>query len=50
MNNYISFDIGGSAIKWSIINLNGEFLEDGKISVPKTIDEFLNLSWIKLMN
>ncbi len=27
MNNYISFDIGGSAVKWSIINLNGEFLD-----------------------
>lgn len=40
MNNYISFDIGGSAIKWSVINLNGEFLEDGKISVQKTIDKF----------
>ena len=40
MNNYISFDIGGSAVKWSIINLNGEFLDNGKISVTKTIDEF----------
>ncbi len=40
MNNYIVFDIGGSSIKWSIINLNGEFLENGKIAVPKTIDEF----------
>ena len=40
MSNYIAFDIGGSAVKWSIINLNGEFLENGKISIPKTIDEF----------
>ena len=27
MGNYISFDIGGSSVKWSVINLNGEFLE-----------------------
>ena len=40
MSNYIAFDIGGSSVKWSIINLNGEFLENGKISIPKTIDEF----------
>ena len=40
MNNYITFDIGGSAVKWSIINLNGDFLENGKIAIPKTIDEF----------
>ena len=40
MSNYIAFDIGGSSVKWSIINLNGEFLENGKISIPKTIEEF----------
>ena len=40
MKNYIAFDIGGSSIKWSIINLNGEFLENGKIDIPKTIDGF----------
>lgn len=40
MSNYIAFDIGGSSVKWSIINLNGEFLENGKISIHKTIEEF----------
>ena len=40
MGNYISFDIGGSSVKWSVINLNGEFLENGKLGIPKTIDEF----------
>ena len=38
MSNYIAFEIGGSSVKWSIINLNGEFLENGKISIPKTIE------------
>ena len=40
MENYIAFDIGGSSIKWSIINLDGDFLDNGKISIQKTVDEF----------
>ncbi|SCJ02199.1 Beta-glucoside kinase [uncultured Clostridium sp.] len=40
MENYIAFDIGGSSIKWSIINLDGDFLENGKISIQKTVDNF----------
>lgn len=40
MNNYIAFDIGGSAVKWAILNDEGKFLESGKILVAENIDEF----------
>lgn len=40
MSNFISFDIGGSSVKWSVISLNGEFIINGKLDISKTIDEF----------
>jgi predicted NBD/HSP70 family sugar kinase len=42
MNNYVAYDIGGSAIKWSLINEAGEILKSGKVGVPKDIDECMN--------
>ena len=42
MNNYMVFDIGGSSIKWSIMNEAGEFLKNDKIYIPKTKEEFFD--------
>ena len=30
MKNFMVFDIGGSSVKWSVININGEFIESNK--------------------
>ena len=40
MDNYIAFDIGGSSVKWAIVNEKGEFLENGKIQIAEEVDEF----------
>ena len=40
MENYMVYDIGGSSVKWSVINKNGEFLKSGKLSVPDNAEEF----------
>ncbi|MEI3335895.1 MAG: ROK family protein [Clostridium sp.] len=42
MSNYIVFDIGGSSIKWSVINDKGEFFKSHKIYIPKTKEEFFD--------
>lgn len=42
MNNYMVFDIGGSSIKWSVINDKGEFFKSDKIYIPKTKEEFFD--------
>lgn len=45
MNNYIVFDIGGSSVKWSIINNLGKIIISDKIDIAKTSEEFFeNLS------
>ena len=36
------FDIGGSAVKWSVINQIGEIFESNKFEVPATKEEFFN--------
>lgn len=46
MDNYMVFDIGGSSVKWSIINIKGNILFSNKINIPKTIEEF----FVKLSN
>jgi glucokinase len=42
MKNLMVFDIGGSAVKWSVIKENGEFVESNKFKVPSNEDEFFN--------
>lgn len=43
MKNYIVYDIGGTAVKWSIINEAGEIIISDKISIAKTVEEFFKL-------
>ncbi|WP_236896033.1 hypothetical protein [Clostridium beijerinckii] len=40
MRKFMAFDIGGSSVKWSVINENGEFIENGKFNVPSDKEEF----------
>lgn len=40
MSNYMVYDIGGSSIKWSIINENGKFVKSGKLDITDTAEEF----------
>ncbi|MRH43924.1 ROK family protein [Aquibacillus halophilus] len=42
MKNYLSFDIGGTFIKYGIIGENAEILENDKVITPKTLEELLN--------
>lgn len=42
MKNYMVYDIGGSSVKWSIINEEGKFIKNGKINVPESVEEFFN--------
>lgn len=42
MNNYFVMDIGGSSIKWGILNKETVILRKGKLDVPKTVEEFFN--------
>ncbi|MDR3596008.1 ROK family protein [Clostridium sp.] len=42
MKKFMVFDIGGSAVKWSVIKENGEFVESNKFKVPSYEDEFFN--------
>lgn len=40
MKNYMVFDIGGSSVKWSVINKAGETMEKGSIGIAENIDGF----------
>jgi predicted NBD/HSP70 family sugar kinase len=40
VKNFMVFDIGGSAVKWSVIKESGEFVESSKFKVPSHEDEF----------
>lgn len=40
MRNFMVFDIGGSAVKWSVIKENGEVVESNKFDVPSNSEEF----------
>lgn len=40
MSNYFVLDIGGSSVKWAILNDEIKEFEKGKIEIPETIEEF----------
>lgn len=40
MKNYMVYDIGGSSVKWSVIEECGKILTSGKIKIADNIDEF----------
>ncbi|WP_271811100.1 ROK family protein [Clostridium beijerinckii] len=42
MRKFMVFDIGGSSVKCSVINENGEFIENGKFNVPSDKEEFFS--------
>ena len=42
MNNYMVFDIGGSSVKWSVIEGEGKILQSGSIKIASNISDFFN--------
>lgn len=42
MENFMVFDIGGSSIKWSVINQGGDILESGKSGISDNKEIFFN--------
>ncbi|OOM77318.1 beta-glucoside kinase [Clostridium puniceum] len=42
MDKFMVFDIGGSAVKWSVINQSGKILESNKFKISDNKDEFFN--------
>ena len=40
MANYIVYDIGGSSVKWSIMNNLGEIFIGGKIAIREELEDF----------
>lgn len=42
MENFMVFDIGGSAVKWSVISRSGKIFESNKYKVPENKEEFFN--------
>lgn len=42
MANYMVYDIGGSAVKWSIITDEGQVLKSGKIGIAQTVEAFFD--------
>lgn len=42
MKNYMVFDIGGTSVKWSVINEEGNFIESGTILIADEVEEFFN--------
>lgn len=41
MSKYIAFDIGGTFIKYGVVDDSGKILKKGKISTPQTEKPFL---------
>jgi len=41
MDYFLSFDIGGTAIKYGILNEQGEILKQGKLVTPSTLSAFI---------
>ncbi|EKQ56500.1 MULTISPECIES: ROK family protein [unclassified Clostridium] len=42
MNKFMVFDIGGSAVKWSVISEGGQFIESNKFDVPNDKEGFFS--------
>ncbi|WP_026885870.1 ROK family protein [Clostridium beijerinckii] len=42
MRKFMVFDIGGSAVKWSVISEDGSFVESGKFSVSSNREDFFS--------
>lgn len=42
MANYMVYDVGGSAVKWSIITNEGKILKSGKLGIAKTVEKFFD--------
>lgn len=42
MNNYMVFDIGGSSVKWSVIEEEGKILHSGSIKIAENIKDFFS--------
>ena len=42
MANYMVYDVGGSAVKWSIITNEGKILRSGKLGIAKTVEKFFD--------
>lgn len=40
MKNYMIYDIGGSSVKWSVINECGEILTSGSLKIAENINDF----------
>ena len=40
--NYLCLDTGGTSVKFSVCDENGQILSRGKMPVGKTLEEFLN--------
>lgn len=41
MNNYMVYDVGGSAIKCAVMSETGKIIQKGKLAVPATFDSFI---------
>lgn len=43
MKKYVSFDIGGTFVKYGVIGENARILETNKVKTPETLDELLRI-------
>lgn len=43
MKNFMVYDIGGSAVKWSLINIEGRIIRSGLLNIADDIEVFLNI-------
>ncbi|MGL5086061.1 MAG: ROK family protein, partial [Clostridium sp.] len=50
MKNYISFDIGGSSVKFGVINEFGEILDKGSFKTPKQSFDVLILKMVEVVD
>lgn len=43
MDKYMVYDIGGTSIKWSVIEDNGDILISDTLRIPETVEEFFDI-------
>ena len=43
MRTYLSFDVGGTFIKWGLVNDSGEVLDSGAVKTPENYPDFLEV-------